>query len=75
MTDSILLESTAKVLVLTEEDAENYIQELKTSVESDGNLLVDYKITLKETKDSTFFIVTSKVRTNTLPEAKEKAGV
>lgn len=71
----VLMEETRKYLFNGEEEAEAFVQELKVSSESDGAQVIDYKITLKETKDSEFVILTAKVRYLNLADAKLQAGV
>lgn len=71
----LLMEETKKFIFNDEEEAEEYVQELKTISEAEGAQVIDYKITLKETKDSTYVIMTAKVRHLSLPDAKEKVGV
>lgn len=64
----ILMEKTEKFFVSDEFSAESLVEEYKTS---DEGMLIDHKVSFKETKDSTYFIVTLKLRYVTLPEAKE----
>jgi ribosomal protein L11 len=71
----VLMEETSKHLFNEEQEAELFVQELKKEVEENGAQVVDYKITIKETKDSEFVILTSKVRYLNLTDAKLQAGV
>lgn len=63
-----LLEVTEKFFITEEEEVERKIEEYK---EHDSALLIDHKVSLKETKTGEYFIVTLKLRYLSLPEAKE----
>ena len=64
----ILLETTEKYLVTDEFEVDSMIEEFKRS---DVATLVDHKVSLKETKTDSYYIVSLKMRYNTLSEAKE----
>lgn len=64
----ILLDKTEKYFFTDEIKAEDLIEERKKEVEGQ---LIDYKLSIKETKQGTYFIVTLKTRYKTLTEAKE----
>lgn len=64
----ILMEKTEKFFVSDEFLVNSLIEEYKNHEEA---TLVDHKVSLKETKDSTYFIVTLRLRYQTLSEAKE----
>ena len=63
------MEKTEKFFCKEEDFAEKLIEERK---ESNEGMLIDYKLTTKELKDSTYYIVTLKIRYKTLTEAKEE---
>ena len=64
----IKLETTEKFLITDEFLVDSTIEEYKNT--TDGTL-IDHKVSLKETKDESYYIVTLKVRHKTLAEAKE----
>lgn len=64
----ILLETTEKYLVTDEFEVDSMIEEFK---QSDVATLVDHKVSLKETKTDSYYIVSLKMRYKTLSEAKE----
>jgi len=64
----ILMEKTEKFFVSDEFLVNSLIEEYKNHEEA---TLVDHKVSLKETKDNTYFIVTLRLRYQTLSEAKE----
>lgn len=66
---SFLMEKTKKFAVSTEQEVDFFIDKYKNIEEG---LLVDHKVSYKDTKDGDYFIVTIKVRYLTLAEAKEK---
>ena len=68
----MILEKTEKHILSTEELAEELVEEFK---ENDEFTLLDWKIQLKETKESEYFIVTVKYRYKTLAEGKEALDV
>ena len=68
----MILERTEKHIKLTEEEAEAFVEELK--VDSEFTLL-DWKIQLKETKESEYYLVSVKMRFRTLAEAKEQLSL
>lgn len=63
-----LLEVTEKYIITSEQEVTDKIEEYKNKEEG---LLVDHKVSLKETKTGEYYIVTLKLRHLTLPEAKE----
>lgn len=63
------LEQTEKFLCGDETEAELFIEKLK---ENDEAVLIDYKVSKKETKNGEYFVVTTKLRYLTLAEGKEK---
>lgn len=63
------MERTEKFMVPAEDLAENLVQRFKDGQED--YILVDWKITRKETKEGEYFIVTLKSRYKTLTEAKD----
>lgn len=65
----ILMEKTEKFMVSAEDFSEKLVQRYKDN--QDGYILVDWKITRKETKEGEYFIVTLKSRYKTLTEAKD----
>ena len=65
----IIMEKTEKFMVSAEDYAEKLVERYKAGQEE--YLLVDSKITRRETKEGEYFIVTLKSRYNTLAEAKE----
>jgi|GEM_PF-6090055 len=71
----VRMEETKKYLINDEEEAELFIQSEKARIEEEGGQVIDYKLTVKETKESTFVVLTIKARFLTLPEAKESIGV
>lgn len=62
------MEKTEKFFVADEFTAENLVEEYKQNQEG---MLIDHKVSLKETKENTYYIVVLKTRYVTLPEAKE----
>lgn len=62
-----LLETTEKFFVTEEAEVDLLIEEYKEKDE----LLIDHKVSLKDTKAGTYYIVTLKLRYLSLPEAKE----
>lgn len=66
----LLMEKTEKFFCTEEDFAEKLIEERKEGI--DEGMLIDYKLSIKELKDSTYYIVTLKTRYLTLPEAKEQ---
>lgn len=62
------MEKTEKFFVADEFTAENLVKEYKQNQEG---MLIDHKVSLKETKENTYYIVVLKTRYVTLPEAKE----
>ena len=62
----IKLESTHKYFFNTEEEAEEFVEQAKT----EPGQLIDWKISIKETKKDFYVIVTTKHRHSTLEEAK-----
>ena len=64
----ILLEKAEKHYYTDEDYAEKKIETYKNSTDFD---LIDYKLSKKETKDKTYFVLTLKCRFSTLNEAKE----
>lgn len=62
------MEKTEKFFVTDEFTAENLVEEYKQNQEG---MLIDHKVSLKETKENTYYIVVLKTRYVTLPEAKE----
>lgn len=64
-----LLEQVEKFITVLEDEAENLVETYKQKQDC---VLVDWKISRKETKESEYFIVTLKTRFLTLTEAKEK---
>jgi len=62
------MEKTEKFFVSDEFLVNSLIEEYKNHEEA---TLVDHKVSLKETKDNTYFIVTLRLRYQTLSEAKE----
>jgi hypothetical protein len=71
----LLMEETKKYIISDEALVEMFCEAQKEKIEEAGGILIDKKITLKETSDSTYFIVTLKSRFLTLPQAKEALGV
>lgn len=67
---NILMEETFKFMCSSEDTAEKLVESTKND-DSKG-LLIDWKLTRKETKDGEYFIVTLKTRHKTLTEAKEE---
>lgn len=65
----IIMESTEKFMVSAEDYAEALVEKYKAN--QDEYILVDWKLTRKETKEGEYFIVTLKKRYKTLAEAKE----
>ena len=65
----ILMETSTKYLVTDEFLVDSLIEEYKNHAEA---TLIDHKVSLKETKDSAYFIVTFKLRYKSLSEAKEE---
>ena len=63
----ILMEKTEKFFVNSEEESVALIQERKNS--SNG-ILIDYKVSEKETKEGLYYIVVLKTRYATLQECK-----
>lgn len=63
----MLLETTEKFFITDEEEVNLLIEEYKEK----DDLLIDHKVSLKETKTGTYYIVTLKVRSLSLAEAKE----
>lgn len=63
----ILLETTEKFFITEETEVDLLIEEYKEKDE----LLIDHKVSLKETKTGSYYIVTMKLRYLSLPEAKE----
>jgi hypothetical protein len=64
----ILLETTHKFLVTDEFLVDSMLEEYKKNTEA---TLIDHKVSLKESKDSSYYIVMVKLRYKTLAEAKE----
>lgn len=63
------MERTEKFMCPDEDLAEKLVEEYK---DNQGDyLLVDWKLTRKETKDGEYFIVVLKTRYKTLTEAKD----
>lgn len=65
----LLMEKTEKFFCAEEDFAEKLIEERK---ESEDGMLIDYKLSVKELKNMTYYIVTLKTRYKTLEEAKEE---
>lgn len=65
----ILMEKTEKYICGAEDYAERLVAKFKD--EQSIYLLVDWKISRKETKEGEYFIVVVKLRYKTLAEAKE----
>lgn len=65
----IIMESTEKFMVSAEDSAEALVERYKAN--QDEYILVDWKLTRKETKEGEYFIVSLKKRYKTLAEAKE----
>jgi hypothetical protein len=63
----ILMETTRKYFFDSEETAEAFVEQVK---ETTAGMVIDYKISNKETKDSEYTILTIKERFKTLAEAK-----
>lgn len=63
------MEVTEKFMVSAEDYAEALVDKYKTG--QGDYILVDWKITRKETKEGEYFIVVLKSRYKTLTEAKE----
>lgn len=63
------MEKTEKLFMNNLDEAEHIIEERK---DSDEGVLIDWKISVKETKEFVYYIVTLKTRYYTLTEAKEK---
>lgn len=63
----ILLETTEKFFITEETEVDLLIEEYKEKDE----LLIDHKVSLKETKTGSYYIVTMKLRHLSLSEAKE----
>ena len=68
----LMMETTCKWICLSEDEAKAKIAERQK--ETDG-MVIDYKITIKETKESEYVVLTIKERLATLPEAKDALGV
>ena len=66
----ILMERTEKFMCRDEDYAEKLVEKYKE--EQGEYMLVDWKLTRKETKEGEYFIVTLKTRYFTLTEAKEQ---
>lgn len=64
----IKMESTYKYFFNTEEEAELFVEKMK---KEDEGVVIDYKISNKETKAAIFTILTIKIRYKTLAEAKD----
>lgn len=67
-----LLEVQEKYIFSDENSAESFVEELKQNQEFE---LIDRKLTLKETKDSVFYILVVKKRFLTLSDGKQALGV
>ena len=65
----ILLEKTEKFMCGDEDYAEKLVEKYKSN--QGDYILVDWKLTRKETKEGEYFIVTLKSRFKTLAEAKD----
>lgn len=65
----ILMERTEKYMCPDEDYAEKLVESYKE--EQGDYILVDWKLTRKETKEGEYFIVTLKTRYKTLAEAKD----
>jgi len=63
-----ILEKTEKFYITEESEVDEIIEEYK---EHKDGLLIDHKVSYKETKDNIYYIVTLKMRYLTLAEAKE----
>ena len=68
----ILLERTEKFVCMDETEAELYVEKLKK--ETEGNV-IDYKISIKETKEGGYALLTIKEKFTSLAEAKDDIGV
>lgn len=68
----MLMEETKKMFFLTEEEAEQKVEELK---QTEGAQLVDYKISVKQKKEDSYIVLTTKLRFATLTEAQEAHGI
>lgn len=68
----LMMETTCKWMCLSEEEAKAKIAERQ--IETEG-MVIDYKITIKETKESEYIVLTIKERLATLSEAKDALGV
>lgn len=68
--NEILMEKTEKFMCGSEDFAEKLVERYKD--EQSEYMLVDWKLTRKETKEGEYFIVTLKSRYYTLAEAKEQ---
>ena len=66
---NILMERTEKFMCVDEDLAEKLVESYKQ--DQGEYLLVDWKLTRKETKDGEYFIVVLKTRYKTLAEAKD----
>ena len=66
----ILMEKTEKFMCRDEDLAEKLVEKYKE--EQGEYVLVDWKLTRKETKEGEYFIATLKTRYFTLTEAKEQ---
>lgn len=62
------MEKQEKFFVTEEVEADLLIEEYKNHEEA---MLIDHKVSFKETKESDYYIVTLKLRYKTLAEAKE----
>ncbi len=68
----MLLEFTEKYLFTTEDEAELLVEKKKQNEES---VLLDWKISKKETKKGEYCLLTTKERLLTLEQAKEKIDI
>jgi len=75
MENQIIMEQTTKLGFSDEESAEEFVNQAKAKADADGNLIMDYKISVKETKSGSYVILTIKERMKTLNETKELLGV
>jgi len=75
MENQIIMEQTTKLGFSDEESAEEFVNQAKVKADADGNLIMDYKISVKETKSGSYVILTIKERMKTLNETKELLGV
>lgn len=65
----ILMEESRKYFFSTEDEAINFLEKMK---EETTGMIIDYKISNKETKSENYTIMTLKIRYKTLAEAKSE---